>query len=34
LRLVLLESLGNAVVSDQFSVADLDTMLNKTCVAG
>jgi 3-dehydroquinate synthase len=34
LRLVLLKSLGSAFVSDQFSVADLDTMLNKTCISG
>lgn len=33
LRLVLLESLGSASVSDQFSTADLDTMLNKTCIS-
>jgi 3-dehydroquinate synthase len=34
LRLVLMKSLGSAFVSDQFSVADLNTMLNKTCIPG
>jgi 3-dehydroquinate synthase len=34
LRLVLMKSLGSAFVSDQFSVADLNTMLNKTCISG
>ena len=34
LRLVLMKSLGNAFVSDKFSVADLDTMLNQTCISG
>ncbi len=34
LRLVLLKSLGSAFVSDQFSVDDLDAMLNRTCVSG
>jgi 3-dehydroquinate synthase len=33
LRLVLMKSLGNAFVSDQFSVDDLSTMLNKTCIS-
>ena len=33
LRLVLMKSLGNAFVSDQFSVADLNEMLNKTCIS-
>ena len=33
LRLVLMKSLGNAFVSDKFSVADLDTMLNQTCIS-
>jgi 3-dehydroquinate synthase len=32
LRLVLMKNLGSAFVSDQFSVADLNTMLNKTCI--
>jgi hypothetical protein len=30
----LMKSLGSAFVSDQFSVADLNTMLNKTCISG
>jgi 3-dehydroquinate synthase len=33
LRLVLLKGLGSAFVSDQFSVSDLNTMLNQTCVS-
>ena len=31
LRLVLMKSLGNAYVSDQFSVVDLQAMLDQTC---
>ena len=31
LRLVLMKSLGNAYVSDQFSVGDLQAMLDQTC---
>ena len=33
LRLVLMKSLGSAFVSHQFSVADLDAMLNQACVS-
>jgi len=33
LRLVLMKSLGNAFVSDQFSAEDLSTMLNRTCIS-
>ena len=34
LRLVLMKSLGNAYVSDKFATADLDKMLNQTCMSG
>jgi 3-dehydroquinate synthase len=33
LRLVLLNSLGSACVSDQFSSTDLDAMLSQTCIS-